>query len=52
MTRDIPKAERHCHLEGTAPPALVRRLARLGGTGRRVTAPLPRPGQDASFLDE
>ena len=27
MTATIPKAELHVHLEGTAPPALVRRLA-------------------------
>jgi adenosine deaminase len=31
MTRAIPKAELHCHLEGTAPPALVRRLAARNG---------------------
>ncbi|MDH3231099.1 MAG: adenosine deaminase [Alphaproteobacteria bacterium] len=31
MTRDIPKAELHCHLEGTAPPSLVRRLADRNG---------------------
>lgn len=31
MTLAIPKAELHCHLEGTAPPALVRRLARRNG---------------------
>lgn len=31
MTRTIPKAELHCHLEGTAPPALVRRLAGRNG---------------------
>ncbi len=28
---DVPKAELHVHLEGTAPPALVRRLARRNG---------------------
>ena len=31
MTDTIPKAELHCHLEGTAPPALVRRLAERNG---------------------
>jgi adenosine deaminase len=31
MTRAIPKAELHCHLEGTAPPSLVRRLAARNG---------------------
>lgn len=31
MTRGMPKAELHCHLEGTAPPALVRRLADRNG---------------------
>ena len=31
MTPTIPKAELHCHLEGTAPPALVRRLADRNG---------------------
>ena len=31
MTGAIPKAELHCHLEGTAPPALVRRLADRNG---------------------
>jgi adenosine deaminase len=27
----VPKAELHCHLEGTAPPALMRRIARRNG---------------------
>lgn len=27
MTTTLPKAELHCHIEGAAPPALVRRLA-------------------------
>ncbi|WP_421725124.1 adenosine deaminase [Bauldia sp.] len=27
MTAAVPKAELHCHIEGAAPPALVRRLA-------------------------
>lgn len=31
MTLNIPKAELHTHLEGTAPPALVRRLADRNG---------------------
>lgn len=31
MTGAILKAELHCHLEGTAPPALVRRLAERNG---------------------
>ena len=31
MTSEIPKAELHVHLEGTAPPALVRRLAERNG---------------------
>jgi adenosine deaminase len=31
MTSAIPKAELHCHLEGTAPPVLVRRLAARNG---------------------
>lgn len=29
--RTLPKAELHVHLEGTAPPALIRRLARRNG---------------------
>ena len=28
---EVPKAELHVHLEGTAPPALIRRLARRNG---------------------
>lgn len=31
VVRDIPKAELHCHLEGTARPDLVRRLAKRNG---------------------
>lgn len=42
MTGAIPKAELHCHLEGTAPPALVRRLAERNGVA------LP----DGLFADE
>lgn len=42
MTQSIPKAELHCHLEGTAPPALVRRLADRNGVA------LP----DGLFADE
>ena len=42
MTGAIPKAELHVHLEGTAPPALVRRLA------ERNAIPLP----DGLFADE
>lgn len=42
MTAAIPKAELHCHLEGTAPPALVRRLAERN----EVTLP------DGLFTDE
>ena len=29
MTAAVPKAELHVHLEGTAPPDLVRRIARM-----------------------
>ncbi len=29
--QSLPKAELHCHLEGTMPPALVRRLAQRNG---------------------
>jgi adenosine deaminase len=36
MTGAIPKAELHCHLEGTAPPALVRRLADRNGVALPV----------------
>ena len=42
MTGEIPKAELLVHLEGTAPPALVRRLA------ERNAIPLP----DGLFADE
>ncbi|MDP7649913.1 MAG: hypothetical protein QF834_06975, partial [Candidatus Thalassarchaeaceae archaeon] len=35
MTPPLPKAELHCHLEGTTSPSLVRRLA------RRNRIPLP-----------
>jgi adenosine deaminase len=38
----LPKAELHCHLEGSAPPALVRQLARRNG----VVLP------EAMFADE
>ncbi len=31
MTATLPKAELHCHLEGAAPPGLVRRLAARNG---------------------
>ncbi len=31
MTANYPKIDLHCHLEGTAPPGLVRRLARRNG---------------------
>ena len=39
---DVPKAELHVHLEGTAPPALIRRLAERHGV------PVP----DGVFADE
>jgi adenosine deaminase len=38
----LPKAELHCHIEGSAPPSLVRRLAQRNG----VTLP------DSMFVDE
>jgi adenosine deaminase len=31
IPRDLPKAELHCHLQGTAPPALIRRIAERNG---------------------
>jgi adenosine deaminase len=45
MTVDVPKAELHVHLEGTAPPALIRALADRNG----IPVPAGLIGSDGRF---
>lgn len=45
----IPKAELHCHIEGTAPPDLVRRLATRNGV--TLPADLFAPGGGFAWTD-
>ena len=49
----IPKAELHVHLEGTAPPDLIRRIAERNGLARARGHSSPRPTASPTrdFLD-